>query len=206
LAAVLGGTQSLHTNSRDEALGLPTAHAVEIALRTQQILAYESGVADTVDPLAGSYYVEHFTDEIEDRVQVYLRQIEQLGGMQAAIESGFAQREIHNSAYAQQRVIDSGDLVVVGVNAFTQQEEQGLDVLRVDPAVGKAQVRRLEQLRRDRDGTRVDRALADLRSIASGDGNTMPAILACVEARATLGEICDALRDVFDEYRPALAI
>ena len=206
LAAVLGGTQSLHTNSRDEALGLPTAHAVQIALRTQQVLAYESGVADTVDPLAGSYYVEHLTDEIEERVCAYLEEIEELGGMQAAIESGFAQREIHNSAYAQQRAIDSGDRIVVGVNAFTTDKEHALEVLRLDPAVGKAQVSRLEQLRRDRDGKRVHQALTALKETVAGDGNSMPPILECVEAYATLGEICDALRDVFGEYRPAVAL
>ena len=206
LAAVLGGTQSLHTNSRDEALGLPTAHAVQIALRTQQILAYESDVADTVDPLAGSYYVEHLTDEIEERVRAYLVQIEDLGGMQAAIENGFAQREIHNSAYAYQRAVESGGRIVVGVNAFTTEEEHALEILRVDPAVGAAQVRRLEQVRHDRDGERVRQALSALREAAAGEGNTMPVILECVEAHATLGEICDALRDVFGEYRPGLVL
>ena len=206
LAAVLGGTQSLHTNSRDEAFGLPTAQAVQIALRTQQILAYESGVADTVDPLAGSYYVEHLTNEIEERVRAYLVQIEGLGGMQAAIENGFAQREIHNSAYAYQRAVEGGDRVVVGVNAFTTEEEHALETLRVDPAVGAAQVRRLEQVRHERDGERVRQALSALREIAAGEGNIMPVILECVEAYATLGEICDVLRDVFGEYRPGLAL
>jgi methylmalonyl-CoA mutase N-terminal domain/subunit len=205
LAAVLGGTQSLHTNSRDEALGLPTAQAVQIALRTQQILAYESGVADTVDPLAGSYFIERMTDEIEERVRAYLHQIEELGGMQAAIESGFAQREIQNSAYAYQRAVDSGERAIVGVNAFTTEEEYPLEVLRVDPAVGAAQVKRLEQLRRKRDTEGVRKTLDALRLGAAGDANTMPLILDCVEAQATLGEICDALRDVFGEYRLGLA-
>ncbi|MFN2130979.1 MAG: methylmalonyl-CoA mutase [Anaerolineae bacterium] len=205
LAAALGGTQSLHTNSRDEALGLPTAQAVQIALRTQQILGYESGAADTIDPLAGSYYIEHMTDEIEERVRAYLHQIEELGGMQAAIEGGFVQREIQNSAYAYQRAVESGEQVIVGVNAFTTEEEYPLEVLRVDPAVGRAQKERLERLRRMRDSGRVRETLDALCQGAAGDANTMPLILDCVEAQATLGEICDALRDVFGEYRPGLA-
>jgi methylmalonyl-CoA mutase N-terminal domain/subunit len=205
LAAVLGGTQSLHTNSRDEALGLPTAHAVQIALRTQQILAHESGVTDTVDPLAGSYYIERLTDEMEGRVHAYLRQIEELGGMRAAIENGFAQREIQNSAYAYQRAVESSEQVIVGVNAFTTEEEYPLEVLRVDPAVGRAQRERLNKLRQKRDAECVRETLDALREGARGDANTMPLILDCVEAQATLGEICDALRDVFGEYRPGLA-
>jgi len=204
LAAVLGGTQSLHTNSRDEALGLPTAQAVQIALRTQQILGYESGAADTVDPLAGSYYIEHMTDEIEEHVRTYLRQIEELGGMQAAIESGFAQQEIQNSAYAYQRAIEHGEQVIIGVNAFATEEEHPPEVLRVDPAVGRAQIERLKQLRQERDAEHVHETLDALREGAAGDANTMPLVLDCVEAQATLGEICDALRDVFGEYRPGL--
>jgi len=206
LAAVLGGTQSLHTNSRDEALCLPTAQAVQIALRTQQIIAHESGVADTVDPLAGSYYVEHLTDEIERQVMDYLHRIDELGGMPAAIERGFVQREIQNSAYAYQKAIEKGDLVIVGVNQFTVQENQKLEMLRVDPAVGEAQRAKLATLRRERDNARVRQTLDALRTDAKGDANLMPPILDCVEAYATLGEICDVMRAVFGEYRPAFAL
>jgi methylmalonyl-CoA mutase N-terminal domain/subunit len=203
LAAVLGGTQSLHTNSFDEALGLPSAHSVQIALRTQQILAHESGVADTVDPLAGSYYVETLTDEIEERVMAYLTKIDQMGGMQSAIVSGFAQREIHNSAYTYQRMIDSGEKVIVGVNEFAaEQERQQLEILRVDPAVGSEQRSRLERLRRERDNARVQQTLDALRDGARSDANLVPLLLECVENEATLGEICDTLREVFGEYRP----
>jgi methylmalonyl-CoA mutase N-terminal domain/subunit len=206
LAAVLGGTQSLHTNSRDEALCLPTAQAVQIALRTQQIIAHESGVADTVDPLAGSYYVEHLTDEIERQAMDYLHRIDELGGMPAAIERGFVQREIQNSAYAYQKAIEKGDLVIVGVNQFTVQENQKLEMLRVDPAVGEAQRAKLDTLRSERDNARVRQTLDALRTDAEGDANLMPLILDCVEAYATLGEICDVMRAVFGEYRPAFAL
>ena len=206
LAAVLGGTQSLHTNSRDEALGLPTAQSVQIALRTQQIIAHESGVADTVDPLAGSYYVEHLTEEIERRVDDYLGQIDHLGGVLAAIERGFVQREIQDSAYATQRAIDRGEQVVVGVNQFAVPEEQQLEMLRVDPLVERAQREKLARLRDQRDGTRVQQALSVLRDGARGDANVMPLILDCVEAYATLGEICDVMREVFGEYRPAFEL
>jgi methylmalonyl-CoA mutase N-terminal domain/subunit len=206
LAAVLGGTQSLHTNSRDEALCLPTAQAVQIALRTQQIIAHESGVADTVDPLAGSYYVEHLTDEIERQVMDYLHRIDELGGMPAAIERGFVQREIQNSAYAYQKAIEKGDLVIVGVNQFTVQENQKLEMLRVDPAVGEAQRAKLATLHSERDNARVRQTLDALRADAKGDANLMPPILDCVEAYATLGEICDVMRAVFGEYRPAFAL
>jgi methylmalonyl-CoA mutase N-terminal domain/subunit len=206
LAAVLGGTQSLHTNSRDEALCLPTAQAVQIALRTQQIIAHESGVADTVDPLAGSYYVEHLTDEIERQVMDYLHRIGELGGMPAAIERGFVQREIQNSAYAYQKAIEKGDLVIVGVNQFTVQENQKLEMLRVDPAVGEAQRAKLAILRSERDNARVRQTLDALRADAEGDANLMPPILDCVEAYATLGEICDVMRAVFGEYRPTFAL
>ena len=203
LAAVLGGTQSLHTSSRDEALGLPTTQSVQIALRTQQIIAHESGVPDTVDPLAGSYYVEHLTDEMERQVMDYLDEIDRLGGMRAAIETGYVQREIHDSAYATQKAIESGDQVIVGVNAFTVDGTQPLDVLRVDPHVGAAQRARLASLRSERDGARVGETLDALRAAAKGDANLVPLILDCVEAYATLGEMCDAMRAVFGEYRPA---
>ena len=203
LSAILGGTQSLHTNSYDEALCLPTAQAVQIALRTQQIIAHESGVADTVDPLAGSYYVEHLTDEIERQVMTYLAKIDELGGMMVAIERGFVQREIQNSAYAYQKAVESGERIVVGVNQFAVTESQAYDMLRVSPEAGEEQRSRLAQLRAERDHTRVRVALRALRAGAEGEGNLVPLILDCVEAYATLGEICDVMRQVFGEYRPA---
>jgi methylmalonyl-CoA mutase N-terminal domain/subunit len=206
LAAVLGGTQSLHTNSRDEALGLPTAASVQIALRTQQILAHESGVAETIDPLAGSYAVEKLTTEIERRVVAYLDRIDALGGMRAAIETGYVQREIHNSAYAAQQATDRGDSIVVGVNAYADEETQRLDILAVDPAVETAQRERLERLRTRRDRRLVRETLDALRNAARGSANLMPPILSCVRALCTLGEICDALRDVFGEYHPPFSL
>ncbi|MBL7200772.1 MAG: methylmalonyl-CoA mutase family protein [Anaerolineae bacterium] len=206
LSAVLGGTQSLHTNSRDEALCLPTAQSVQIALRTQQIIAHESGTADTVDPLAGSYYVEHLTDEIERQVMDYLQRIDALGGMLKAIEGGFVQREIQNSAYAYQKAVDSREQVVVGVNEFTVEEEQRYDMLRVDPAVEEEQRARLDRLRAERDSARVQDTLRALHAGAEGEDNLVPLILNCVRADATLGEICDVLRDVFGEYRPGFGL
>jgi methylmalonyl-CoA mutase N-terminal domain/subunit len=206
LSAVLGGTQSLHTNSRDEALCLPTAQSVQIALRTQQIIAHESGIADTVDPLAGSYYVEHLTDEIERQVMDYLQRIDALGGMLKAIEGGFVQREIQNSAYAYQKAVDSREQVVVGVNEFTVEEEQRYDMLRVDPAVEEEQRARLDRLRTERDSARVQETLRALHAGAEGEDNLVPLILNCVRADATLGEICDVLRDVFGEYRPGFGL
>ncbi|MBN1936674.1 MAG: methylmalonyl-CoA mutase family protein [Anaerolineae bacterium] len=206
LAAVLGGTQSLHTNSRDEALCLPTADSVQIALRTQQIIAHESGVADTVDPLAGSYFIEYLTGEIERRAMAYLDKIDELGGMMCAIEAGYVQREIQNSAYEAQKAIESGEQVVVGVNQFTVEEARKLDMLHVDPAVGEAQCAKLAQLRATRDDMRVQETLSMLRRTAQTSDNLMPPILDCVQAYATLGEICDVMRDVFGEYRPAFEI
>ena len=206
LAAVLGGTQSLHTNSRDEALSLPTAESVQIALRTQQILAHESGVADTVDPLAGSYYVETLTDEIERRALEYVAKIDEMGGMPAAIEQGYVQREIQNSAYAYQRAVESRDQTVVGVNQFAVEEDQTLDMLRVDPAVGEEQRAKLAALRSRRDAARVRQTLDTLHAAAQTDANLMPHILDCVQAYATLGEICDVMREVFGEYRPSFVL
>jgi methylmalonyl-CoA mutase N-terminal domain/subunit len=206
LAAVLGGTQSLHTNSRDEALSLPTEKSVQIALRTQQIIAHESGVANTVDPLAGSYYVEALTNEIERRAQEYIEKIDTMGGALAAIERGFVQREIQESAYRYQLEIEKGARVVVGVNRFTAEEEVPLRRLKVDPAVQKTQIEQLRALRERRDGERVRNLLTRLRETAQGEGNLLPIILECVEAYATLGEICGVLREVFGEYKPALAL
>jgi methylmalonyl-CoA mutase N-terminal domain/subunit len=201
LAAVLGGTQSLHTNSMDEALCLPSEEAVQIALRTQQLIAHESGVCDTVDPLGGSYYLETLTREICERSEEYIRKIDEMGGAAAAIEKGFIQREIQESAYRYQREIEKGDRVVVGLNRFQVQEERPSNLLRVDPAVRTSQVERLRKLRAERNAGQVSEALAGLKAAARGRDNLMPPILKAVKAYATLGEICDVLREVFGEYR-----
>ncbi len=201
LQAVLGGTQSLHTNSRDEALSLPTKESVQIALRTQQIIAYETGVADTIDPLAGSYFIEHLTDEIERRAMEYIEKIDSIGGAPAAIEQGFIQREITASAYDYQRLVDTKERIVVGVNKFTVEEEQTFDYMRVDPEAERRQVERVQQVRKTRDQSAVDSALEALRVGAKGDDNLVPLILDAVRVYATLGEICGVLRDVFGEYR-----
>jgi methylmalonyl-CoA mutase N-terminal domain/subunit len=201
LAAVLGGTQSLHTNSRDEALSLPTEQSVEIALRTQQILAFESGVADSVDPLAGSYMVENWTHEIERRACDYIDKIDALGGALKAIERGFVQSEIQESAYRWQQAVDRSEKIIVGVNRFRTGEKLDLDILRVDPAIGQRQVQRLQALRQRRDNKSVSDALHRLQSAAESDDNLMPSILEAVEKYATLGEICGVMRDVFGEYQ-----
>ncbi len=206
LAAVLGGTQSLHTNSRDEALSLPTEKSVQIALRTQQIIAHESGVANTIDSLAGSYYVEALTNEIESRAQEYIEKIDGLGGALAAIERGFIQREIQESAYRYQRAVEQREQIVVGINEFVVQEKMALRLLRVDPAVQKQQIERLRALRERRDSERVQSLLTRLRETARGEENLLPVILECVEAYTTLGEICSVLREVFGEYKPSLAL
>uniref|UniRef100_A0A7V4LDG8 Methylmalonyl-CoA mutase n=1 Tax=Desulfobacca acetoxidans TaxID=60893 RepID=A0A7V4LDG8_9BACT len=201
LAAVLGGTQSLHTNSFDEALALPSELAVQVALRTQQVIAYETAVCDTVDPLAGSYYIEYLTDQIEAKAQEYIDRIDQMGGAVAAIEKGYIQKEIADSAYRYQREIEKGERIVVGLNKFqVKEEEKPKDLLKVDPAVGDKQVARLKELRSTRDNNAVQQALAELKAAAAGDANVMPPILKAVKALATLGEICDALREVFGEY------
>ena len=204
LSAVLGGTQSLHTNSRDEALALPTEDSARVALRTQQILAYESGVADTVDPLAGSYYVESLTDTLEERAWNYIRYIDDLGGAVAAIEQGYMQKEIHQSAYDTQMAVERGDQVVVGVNKFLLQNEVQPELLRVDPNLGKVQAERLAELRGQRDTDGWQDSLRRLGEAARGNDNLMPFILDAVRAQATTGEIADALREVFGEYRPPL--
>ncbi|UCH05189.1 MAG: methylmalonyl-CoA mutase family protein, partial [Candidatus Thorarchaeota archaeon] len=203
LQAVLGGTQSLHTNSRDEALSLPTEDSVQIALRTQQIIAHETAVGDTIDPMAGSYYVEALTTEIESRAMEYIKKIDEMGGAPAAIERGYIQNEIHNSAYAYQRRVDSGERIVVGVNEFTVDEEQQFDYLRVDPQTEVEQVARLKGLRSKRDASEVEDSLDVLREGAKGEANLVPLILGAVKAYATLGEICGVLRDVFGEYKAA---
>jgi len=202
LSAVLGGTQSLHTNSMDEALCLPSQEAVQIALRTQQLIAHETGVADTVDPLGGSYYLEDLTRQIYERAGDYIRKIDELGGAAEAIEKGFVQREIQDSAYRYQREIEKEERIVVGLNRFQVKEERPKNLLRVDPAVRTSQIERLQRLRSERDPQRVDTCLADLKDAAESDQNLMPLILEAVKAYATLGEICDVLRGVFGEYQP----
>jgi methylmalonyl-CoA mutase, N-terminal domain len=201
LAAVLGGAQSLHTNAMDEALALPTEAAARIALRTQQVIAYESGVAEIADPFGGSYAIEHLTDQIEEQVLEYLKKIESMGGMLRAIETGYVQREIQESAYRYQRAIESQEQIVVGVNRFQLQEEPQVDVLRIDPAREQAQVERVRALRARRDANRVETALGKLREAAGTSENLLPRILECVESYATVGEISNTLRRVWGEYR-----
>ncbi len=200
LAAVCGGTQSLHTNSLDEALGLPTEEAARLALRTQQIIAHESGVADVADPLGGSYVVEAWTDEIVRRARDYIGRIEEMGGGLAAIEQGFQQREIAEAAYRAQLAIEEGRAKVVGVNAFAAEEEVPTEPLRIDPAAEQEQVERVQALRTRRDQARAEAALRDLTAAAQDDRNLMPPILDCVRAEVTLGEISDTLRGVWGEY------
>jgi methylmalonyl-CoA mutase, N-terminal domain len=205
MSAVLGGTQSLHTNSFDEALALPSEQAVQVALRTQQVVAYETNVCDTIDPLAGCYYVENLTDEIEARAQDYIDQIDRLGGAVAAIEKGFIQKEIGASAYRFQQEIEKGQRIIVGLNRFQTVEEKFKDLLKVDPTVGEKQRARLQELKNTRDQAAVQQALAELKTAAEGTDNLMPPILKAVKALATLGEVCDTLRAVFGEYEaPAL--
>ncbi len=201
LAAVLGGTQSLHCNGRDEALALPTEDAARIALRTQQIIAAESGVANTVDPLGGSWEVERQTDAIEQAAEALIAAIDQSGGTLANIESGRIQRQIQDAAYQAQQQIDRGDQIVVGVNRFQSDEAPKIELLRIDPAGEAAQVERVRALRASRDAVAWRRALAEVSAAAGGGANLVPPVLAAVEARATLGEIADALRTVFGEYR-----
>jgi methylmalonyl-CoA mutase N-terminal domain/subunit len=206
LSAVLGGTQSLHTNSFDEALALPSETAVQVALRTQQVIAHETAVCDTVDPLAGSYYLENLTNAVEAKAQEYIDRIDRMGGAVAAVEQGFIQREIAASAYRYQQEIEKGERVVVGLNRFQVAGEERIpDLLKVDPAVGERQVARLRELKSSRDNSAVERALAELKAAAQGTDNLMPPILKAVKLMATLGEICDSLRAVFGEYQaPAL--
>ncbi|MQG20386.1 MAG: methylmalonyl-CoA mutase [SAR202 cluster bacterium] len=206
LAAVLGGTQSLHTNSRDEALALPTEDAVKLSLRTQQVLAYEAGITDTVDPLAGSYYVEKLTSELEEAATKYIEEIDKRKGAVVAIEEGYQQQEIADSAYRFQMEVESKDRIVVGVNDFVEEEDTHIGIFRIDPEETRRHIARLEKVRADRDDERVATALRNLEAIARGTGNPVPAILECVEAYATTGEICDVFREVFGTYDPATAL
>jgi methylmalonyl-CoA mutase N-terminal domain/subunit len=205
LAAVLGGTQSLHTNSRDEALGLPTEASARIALRTQQIIANESGAADVIDPLGGSWAVEAMTDEIEGRADAYIRKIDEMGGMVHAISKGYVQREIQDAAYAWQKQVEAKEQVVVGVNAY-QAEGPPVSVMKVDPALEQQQAARVRAFRAARPAAEARQALEAVRAAAKGTENLMPFILAAVKAQATLGEISDALRDVFSEYKETVVL
>jgi methylmalonyl-CoA mutase N-terminal domain/subunit len=199
LAAVLGGTQSLHTNSLDEAWALPTEFAATLALRTQQIIAYESGVANTVDPLGGSYFVEALTNEVERGAWDYIEKIDALGGMIAAIERGYPMREIAEASYRYQMAVDKKEKIIVGVNEYVGEHEP-IEILQIDESVARSQAERLAQLRRERSQDEVQRRLAALRKAAAGTENLMPYIYDAVKAYATLGEICDAMRDVFGTY------
>ncbi|MCC6539756.1 MAG: methylmalonyl-CoA mutase [Bryobacterales bacterium] len=203
LAAVLGGTQSLHTNSRDEALALPTEESARLALRTQQIIGYETGVASVADPLGGAAHVEQETDRLEAEARTYLRQIDEMGGMLRAIEQGYPQREIETAAYEYQRAVESGQRVVVGVNRFADAQAAEMPVFHLDPALEAAQIERLQAVRASRNATQAEVALEQLEATARGSANLMPAILAAADAHATVGEMSDRLRRVFGEYRQA---
>jgi methylmalonyl-CoA mutase N-terminal domain/subunit len=200
LAAVLGGTQSLHTNSLDEALALPTEEAVTIALRTQQVIAHESGVVNTADPLAGSYFVEKLTNDIEAEALEYFRKIDAMGGMVAAVERGFPQREIQEAAFQFQKAVDRKDKIIVGVNDYIMEEDP-FPILYIDESVAESQTASVQRLKETRDNARVQKSLEDLRQAARGTDNVMYPMLECARAYATLGEMCDALRDVWGEYQ-----
>jgi len=205
LAGVLGGSQSLHVNSRDEALALPTEESVQLSLRTQQIIAHESGAADVVDPLGGSYYVESLTDRLEEQALEYLKRIDAMGGAVAAIEQGFQVREISEAAYQHRREVESGERTIVGVNRYVTEEAPIEGLLRVDQQAAQHQITRLRALRQRRDSGAAQKALAQLEQVARGEENTVPAILACVESDCTLGEICQVLREVFGQQEGAAA-
>ena len=201
LAAVLGGTQSLHTNSFDEALGLPTEESATIALRTQQLIAHESGAADTIDPLAGSYFVEQLTDEIESKAMAYISQIDEMGGAIEAVKNSYFQDEIGRSAYDYQRAIEAEEKIIVGVNRFVAEQEEQPPILRIDASIAEKQVARLQKLRAERDNDAVSSARERLVEAAKGTDNLMPFILNAVEKYVTLGEISDSLRSVFGEHQ-----
>ena len=205
LAAVLGGTQSLHTNSMDEALGLPTEKAVQIALRTQQIIAYEHGVGDVADPLGGSYYIEDMTNRLEREARDYIKRIDAMGGALAALEKGFQQSEIQEAAYRYQLQVEAKERVIVGVNDF-KNPEAPVELLKLDPTIGQRQVEKLQALRASRDNAAVNALLARLEATAKGPDNLLPVIVECVESRATLGEISHTLRRVWGEYQPTVVI
>lgn len=206
LSAVLGGTQSLHTNSKDEALALPTEQSVRTALRTQQIVAHESGVTNTIDPLAGSYFIESKTKEIEDRAMEYINKIDEIGGAPKAIDMGYIQKEIMDAAYRYQKEVESGETIVVGVNKYQSDEEPEKDLLKVDPSVGESQKERLINLKKERDNDEVDKKLHNLKEACQGNDNVMPYIVDAVKSYATLGEICGVMREVFGEYQQSVML
>ncbi len=206
LAAVLGGTQSLHTNSKDEALALPTENSVMTALRTQQIVAYESGAANTIDPLAGSYFLETMTDRIEKDAEDYINKIDSLGGMINAIENGYVQKEIQEAAYKYEKEIESGERIVVGVNKFKVEEDQKPDLLKIDLNIQDEQIKSLKKIKSTRDNDRVNKAIKKLKDTAREEKNLMPPIIEAVKVYASVGEICNALRDVFGEYKETVVI
>ena len=203
---MLGGTQSLHTNSLDEALALPTAEAATLALRTQQIIAHESGVTNLVDPLGGSYFLERLTLDMEQGAKDYFATIDRMGGMVEAVEQGYPQREVAESAYRFQQSVEARDKIIVGVNDYVVDEETPVPTLYIDETTAERQIARLRELKRTRDNGRVARALDDLRRAAAGADNTMPRLIECARAYATVGEMCDALRDVWGEYEEVPSI
>jgi methylmalonyl-CoA mutase N-terminal domain/subunit len=206
LAAVLGGTQSLHTNSRDEALSLPTEESVRIALRTQQIIAHESGVTNTIDPLAGSYFVEALTNQIENEAEEYIKKIDAIGGMVSAIESGYVQTEIQNSAYKFEKELEAGNKIVVGVNKFQVKEETQKEFLKINMNVQEEQIKFLHKVKAERSNLEVESKLKELENAAIGSQNLMPFILSAVKNYASVGEICNTLRRVFGEYKEHVVI
>ena len=206
LSAVLGGTQSLHTNSKEEALALPAEESVRIALRTQQVIAYESGVTQTIDPLAGSYFVEALTDKLEAEAQAYIEKINELGGMSMAIEQGYVQREIQREAYRTQKEIENNECVIVGLNKFSVKEDAPKNLLRVDRRIQQEQIKRIEDLKSRRDNNEVKKSLEKLKIACQGNDSLMPYIVASVRIYATLGEICNVMRDVFGEYKENIVV
>jgi methylmalonyl-CoA mutase N-terminal domain/subunit len=206
LASVLGGTQSLHTNSKDEALSLPSEQAAQTALRTQQIIAYESGVVNTVDPLGGSFFIEYLTDQIEKEAKKYIDFIEKNGGALWAVESGFYSKEIQKSAYEYQKQIEKNEKIIVGVNRFEIDKEELKDIFKIDLKTQKEQIKRLNQVKKERDDSKVEKLLKALKMKAQSDENLMYPILECVEAYATIGEMCDVLREVWGEYRESMIL
>jgi methylmalonyl-CoA mutase N-terminal domain/subunit len=206
LSAILGGAQSLHTNARDEAFALPSESAAQLALRTQQILAFETGVPDVTDPLGGSWYLESLTSRLEVEATAYMKRIRDMGGMARAIETGFAQREIQNSAYEQQKSFESNERVVVGVNRFTSGEEPSLELLKIAPDIEERQIKKLGKLKKRRSAGKVRDALHSVTQAAESSDNLMPPILDAVRSYATVGEISDALRQVLGEHRESVAV
>jgi methylmalonyl-CoA mutase N-terminal domain/subunit len=201
-ATALGGAQSLHTNSYDEALCLPTQEAVTVALRTQQVVAEESGATDTIDPLAGCYYVEQMTNQIEAEIDDYIKKIDAMGGTLSAIEQGYIQKEIQNSAYRFQKEIEANERVYVGINKYTMEEPPPTNLLKVDMSVGEVEGAKLKKLRAERDQAKWKAALDRLKKVSQTDENVMPAVIEAVKAKATVGEICDVWRDIYGQYRP----